>query len=78
MSLIPDEYVNSHPIPGAIFDVIVGLLESNFSPCAIVDFLFRNKPRFVDGARDPIVNPELSGTDFIQCDKRMMVIDECD
>ena len=66
MSLIPDEYVNPHPIPNAIFDVIVSLLKSDFSPCAIVDFLFRNKPRFVDGARDPIVNPELSGTDFIK------------
>ena len=78
MSLILEEYVDPHPIPNAIFDVIVGLPESNFSPCAIVDFLFRNKLRFVDGARDPIVNPELSGTDSIEFDKRLMMIDECD
>ena len=64
ISLIPVEYVNPHPIPNAIFDVIQSLLKSNFSPSAIVDFLFRNKPRFVNGARDPIVNPELSKEDF--------------
>ena len=66
MSLIPDEYLNPHPIPDAIFDVIEDMLADDFSDSAIVDFLFRSKPRFMDGAREPIVNPELTGYDVIK------------
>ena len=66
MSLIPDEYLNPYPIPDAIFDVIEDILERDFSPSAIVDFLFRSKPRFVDGAREPIVNPALTGYDVVK------------
>ena len=64
MSLIPDEYLNPRPIPDAIFDAIETMLDSDFSASAIVDFLFRVKPRFVGGAKDPIVNSELSGDNF--------------
>ena len=64
MSLIPDEHIPPRPIPSAIFNVTEVLLKRDFSSSAIVDFLFRCKPRFVSGAKDPIVNPKLSGDDF--------------
>ena len=66
MSLIPDEYLNPHPIPDAIFDVVEDMLDDDFSASAIVDFLFRSKPRFVGGAREPIVNPELTGDKVVE------------
>jgi len=61
LSLIPDEYVNPSPIPGAVQDVITQLLESDFAPCVIADFLFREKPRFTVGTRAPIVAADLEG-----------------
>ena len=66
MSLIPNEYIPPRPIPSAIFNVTETLLNSDFSPSAIVDFLFRNRPRFVDGPKDPIVSPKLSGRSLIK------------
>ena len=66
MSLVPNEHIPPRPIPSAIFHVTTTLLNSDFSSSAIVDFLFRNKPRFVGGAKDPIVSPKLSGESFIK------------
>lgn len=40
MSLVPDEYVNPHPISNAIFDVIQTLLKSSFSPRLSLIFSF--------------------------------------
>jgi hypothetical protein len=63
--LIPDEFVNPNPIPGAIQDVIERILEADFSSSAIGDFLFRRRPQFSDGPKDPIVPGDLSGSQFI-------------
>jgi predicted RecB family nuclease len=65
VSLVPDEYVNPNPIPGAIQSVIEQLLETNFAPCAIEGFLFRRRPRFSSGPKDPIVPVDLAGPQFI-------------
>ena len=64
LSLIPNEYVNPAPIPDAIFDAVQTMLETDFSASAIVDFLFRRKPRFAGGSKAPIISSELSGEDF--------------
>ena len=64
MSIIPDEHIPPRPIPSAILNVTETLLGSDFSSSAIVDFLFRNNPRFVGGAKNPIVSPKLSGKSF--------------
>ena len=64
MSLVPNEHIPPRPIPSAIFNVTRALLGSDFASSAIVDFLFRSKPRFVGGAKDSIVNPKLSGDGF--------------
>ena len=65
ISLIPDQFVNPAPIPNAIKDVIEEKIENNFEPSAICDFLFRKKPRFVDGPKNPILEPNLSSKDFL-------------
>ncbi len=66
LSLIPDEYVRAAPIPDAIFDVLESMLETDFKSSAIVDFLFRFEPRFIDGSRPQIISPNLSGAEFIE------------
>jgi len=45
INILPDEFVGPKPIPEAIKSVVETLLETNFSPCAIIDFLTRAKPR---------------------------------
>lgn len=66
ISLVPDEYVNPHPIPLAVQNVIDVTLENDFSPSAIVDFLFRRAPRFRSGVKNPIVSSDLSGSAFLE------------
>jgi predicted RecB family nuclease len=65
VSLVPDEFVNPNPIPGAIQSVIEQLLETNFAPCAIEGVLFRRHPRFSSGLKDPIVPEDFSGPQLI-------------
>ena len=64
LTLIPDEYVHPAPIPNAIQDVVTALLDSNFASSAIVDFLFRKKPRFLTKQRNPIIDSANSGDDL--------------
>jgi len=66
LSLVPDHYISPHPIPNAILDVIKHIIESDFSPSAIVDFLLRTPPKFFDGPKTPIVSSSLSGEAFIE------------
>jgi len=66
LSLVPDEYIRPTPIPEAIHEVIETLLDNDFLSSAIVDFLFRASPRFVEGTRNPIVDSDLSGEPFIK------------
>lgn len=66
LSLVPDEYVNPTPIPEAVFDVVTQLMESDFSQNAITKFLLRLPPDFIDGARSPIVAPDLENHDFLE------------
>ena len=62
---MPNQFVSPAPIPDAIQDVIEHILESDFAPSAIIDFLFRKAPRFSDGPKNPIVESDLSGDEFI-------------
>jgi predicted RecB family nuclease len=64
LSLVPDEYVNPSPIPTAVKEVIEHLLGSDFSASAITDFLFRKRPRFATGTKDPIVASDIGGEQF--------------
>ena len=57
LSLLPDDFVRPAPIPEAIKSVIEKLLANNFAPSAITDFLFRRKPRFVDGPKKNSLAP---------------------
>ena len=66
LTLIPDEYVRPAPIPDAIFDVIEELLNNDFPSSAIVDFMFRDNPRFVGGHRASIVDANLAGNAFTE------------
>ena len=59
ISLIPDQFVNPAPIPQAIQDVIETNLQNDFMYSAISDFLFREKPRFLSGPKNPILEPSL-------------------
>ena len=65
LSLLPDDFVRPAPIPEAIQSVIEKLLANNFAPSAITDFLFRRKPRFVDGPKKQIVPSLLTGEPLI-------------
>ena len=65
ISLVPDQYINPAPIPRAIKNVIEKILNNNFEPSAITDFLLRKKPRFLNGPKNPILEPGLSASDFI-------------
>ena len=66
ISLIPDQFVNPAPIPQAIQDVVETNLKNNFKHSAISDFLFRKKPRFISGPKNPILEPNLLPKDFIK------------
>ena len=76
VSLIPDQFVSPAQIPNAIQDVIENLIDSNFYPSAIVDFLFRKSPRFINGPKNIIIEDSLSGSNFI--DAIVSVADELD
>ena len=65
ITLIPNDFVNPDPIPSAILDVIDGLLETNFKPCAIVDFLFRQPPRLKEPKGGPILEEGIEGDELI-------------
>lgn len=65
VSLVPDQFVSPAPIPSAIQNVIQKILDNNFTNSAIVDFLFRRQPRFLDGPKNPIVNEDLLGNEFM-------------
>ena len=65
ISLVPDEFVHPAPIPSAIQDVITKLIDSDFYPSAIVDFLLRKSPRFLNGPKNTIIENSLSGSNFI-------------
>ncbi|MEK9685492.1 MAG: TM0106 family RecB-like putative nuclease [Rhodospirillaceae bacterium] len=65
MTLIPDEFVRPDPIPEAIFNVIENLLETNFGPCAIVDFLFRQAPRLRELKGGTILEEGVEGDELI-------------
>ncbi|MAW34393.1 MAG: helicase, partial [Proteobacteria bacterium] len=65
VSLVPNQFVNPDPIPGAIQDVIEKLIKSDFNSSAIVDFLQRKQPRFLNGSRNAIIKENLSGSEFI-------------
>ena len=66
ISLIPDQYVNPAPIPYAIQEVIEANLKNDFKASAISDFLFRKVPRFINGPKNPILEPNLSAEEFIK------------
>jgi superfamily I DNA and/or RNA helicase len=66
ISLIPDQFVNPAPIPKAIQDVVETNLQNDFKQSAISDFLFRKKPRFFSGPKNPILKPNLLPEDFIK------------
>ncbi len=65
VSLVPDEFVRPDPIPDAVQDVIDEMIERDFYPSAIVDFLQRKSPRFKNGPKNVIIKENLSGSDFI-------------
>ena len=65
VSLVPDQFVSPAQIPKAIQDVIEKNFKNNFAPSAIVDFLFRKPPRFLDGPKNPILEPNLLGGAFV-------------
>lgn len=58
LSILPDEYVRPVPIPGAIKAVIETLFETDFEPCAIVDFLTRSRPRITGFSGGDIIRTE--------------------
>jgi uncharacterized protein len=59
MSLIPYEYVRPQPIPDAIARVAQLLLETDFEPRAISDFLLRSRPRVRNNPDGPIIRDGL-------------------
>ena len=58
LNILPDEYVGPKPIPGAIKAVIETQLETDFEPCAIVDFLTRSCPRIAGFSGGDIIRTE--------------------
>jgi predicted RecB family nuclease len=65
ISLIPDEYVSPAPIPGAVERATLHMMETDFSPSAVTDFLFRKQPRFVVDRGERIVDEQLGKGDFL-------------
>ena len=76
ISLVPDEFVRPDPIPNAIKDVVEKLIARDFSSSALVDFLYRNPPKFKSGSKNPILENDLSGDEFIN--KIVSVANELD
>ena len=76
ISLIPDQFVRPEPIPSAIKDTIENIIKSKFSPSAIVDFLLRKSPRFIDGSKSTIIKDNLSGNKLIN--EIIKVVDKLD
>ncbi len=62
LNILPDEFVGPKPIPAAIKTVIESLLETDFKPCAIVDFLTRSRPRITGTPDGDIIKAD---TDFM-------------
>ena len=58
LNILPDEFVGPRPIPGAIKAVIEKLLETDFEPCAIADFLTRSRPRIAGFSGGDIIRTE--------------------
>ena len=65
ISLVPDQFISPAPIPKAIHNVIEKNLMNDFPPSAIIDFLFRKSPRFLDGPKNPILETDLLGNAFV-------------
>lgn len=65
MSVIPNDFVRPAPIPDRIEEVVKQIVDNDFAPNAITDFLLRRSPRFVDGSRSPIVEEGLGGDEFL-------------
>ena len=76
ISIIPDQFVNPRQISNAIHDVIEKIIDSDFSSAAIVDFLFRKSPNFINGPKRTIIKENLSGSSFI--DEIVSVANELD
>jgi len=55
MNILPDQFVGPKPIPEAIKSVVENLLEIDFQPCAIIDFLTRSKPRIKGRSKGNII-----------------------
>lgn len=66
LSVIPNNFVRPKPIPERIEEVIRRIVDNDFSPCAITDFLLRRAPRFTIGSRSPVVAPDLKSDDFLK------------
>jgi len=58
LNILPDEFVGPRPIPAAIKGVIETLLETDFKPCPIVDFLTRSRPRIVGSHEGDIIKDD--------------------
>ena len=65
ITLVPDQFVRPDPIPNAIQDVIETIIKSDFSSSAIVDFLCRKPPNFINGPKNSILEDGLAGDEFI-------------
>jgi predicted RecB family nuclease len=76
ITLIPDEYVRPHPIPAAIQATVQNLIDSDFAPRAITDFLMRRSPRFRGGTRDRVVSEGLDNASFLA--EVIKAVDELD
>ena len=55
MNILPDQFVGPKPIPEAIKSVVGNLLDTDFQPCAIIDFLTRSKPRITGNSKGNII-----------------------
>ena len=58
LNILPDEFVGPRPIPAAIKSVIETLLQTDFKPCPIVDFLMRSRPRIKGSPTGDIIKTD--------------------
>lgn len=58
LNILPNEYVRPVPIPAAIKTVTETLLDTDFKPCAIVDFLTRSRPRIHGSSSGDIIKTD--------------------
>ena len=65
ISLIPDQFVNPAPIPQAIQDVVETNLKI-ISSIQLFQIFCLEKPRFISGPKNPILEPNLLPEDFIK------------